>query len=166
MNQPETLYYSTFETPVGEFSVAVDSSGSVVATAFGGERSLNKRSSRAHAVRNEAKTAPARTEIAAYFRSARRELSVKLAPRGTDFQKRVWAALQAIPAGQTRSYGDIARKLRSSPRAVGQAAGANPICLIIPCHRVIGSDGSLTGFAFGKAIKRRLLEHEGALAGG
>src|ERR1035441_6878767 len=163
MKKPETVHYSTFKTPVGPFSVAVDSSGAVVATAFGDRASLGGRLTRAHAVRDEAKTAGIRAEITDYFHSARARFSLKLAPQGTDFQKRVWAALQKIPAGQTRSYGQIARELGSSPRAVGQANGANPICLIIPCHRVIGSDGSLTGFAFGETIKRWLLEHEGAI---
>ena len=163
MKQIDTLYCSTFDTPAGPFSVAVDSSGSLVATAFGDAASLGRRSDCANANRDENKTAQARAEITAYFSSANTAFSLRLAPRGTDFQKRVWAAMRAIPAGQTRSYGEIARELGSSARAVGQASGANPICLIIPCHRVIGSDGSLTGFAFGEATKRWLLNHEGAI---
>ena len=163
MKQTEMLHYTTFKTPAGPFSVAVDSSGAVVATAFGDERSLGRRSRNANAVRNEARTAQARGQITAYFRSASAAFSLKLSPKGTDFQKRVWAAMGAIPSGRTRSYGDIARELGSSARAVGQASGANPICLVIPCHRVIGSDGSLTGFAFGEATKRWLLVHEGAI---
>ena len=83
-----------------------------------------------------------------------------LAPAGTAFQQRVWKALLRIPFGRTRSYGEIARELRSSARAVGRANSTNPVCLIVPCHRVIGADGSLTGFAFGEDLKRRLLEHE------
>jgi methylated-DNA-[protein]-cysteine S-methyltransferase len=163
MKQTETLYCSTFETPAGKFSVAVDSDGAVVATAFGDERSLGRRSRTPGSVRDEARTAQARGQITAYFHSASTDFSLKLAPSGTDFQKRVWAAMRAIPVGHTRSYGEIARELGSSARAVGQASGANPICLIIPCHRVIGSDGSLTGFAFGEATKRWLLDHEGAI---
>jgi methylated-DNA-[protein]-cysteine S-methyltransferase len=163
MKQTETLYCSTFETPAGPFSVAVNSAGAVVATAFGGERSLGGRSRIANPVRDEARTAKARGQVTGYFRSASTAFSLELAPRGTDFQKRVWAAMRAIPAGRTRSYGAIARELGSSARAVGQASGANPICVIIPCHRVIGSDGSLTGFAFGEATKRWLLDHEGAI---
>lgn len=86
-----------------------------------------------------------------------------LDPKGTDFQKSVWQALLKIPYGETRSYKEIARmieKLKAS-RAVGTAVGKNPFLIIIPCHRVIKSDGSLGGFAFGSQIKRRLLEIEG-----
>jgi methylated-DNA-[protein]-cysteine S-methyltransferase len=164
MKNPETVYFSTFETPVGQFSVAVDPSGAVVATAFGDGQRLTRPEASEHGIRDEAKTARARAQITDYFRSPGKAFSLELAPRGTDYQKRVWAALREIPTGQTRSYGDIARKLRSSPRAVGQANGANPICLIIPCHRVIAADGSLGGFGFGLPMKRRLLEHEGALS--
>jgi methylated-DNA-[protein]-cysteine S-methyltransferase len=164
MKHPETIYTSTFETPVGQFSVAVDPSGAVVATAFGDGRRLARPEAFEHAICDEAKTARARAQITDYFRSAGKVFTLKLAPKGTDYQKRVWAALCEIPTGQTRSYGDIARKLHSSPRAVGQANGANPICLIIPCHRVIAADGSLGGFGFGLPIKRQLLEHEGVLS--
>ncbi|MBQ4369315.1 MAG: methylated-DNA--[Candidatus Methanomethylophilus sp.] len=85
--------------------------------------------------------------------------------RGTDFQQRVWNLLSAIPYGETRSYGDIARELaedgrRMSAQAVGNAVGSNPIAIIIPCHRVIKADGSLGGYAFGPEIKKRLLELE------
>jgi methylated-DNA-[protein]-cysteine S-methyltransferase len=72
--------------------------------------------------------------------------------------------LRKIPSGETRSYGELARQLGSSPRAVGRANATNPICLIVPCHRVIGADGSMTGYAFGEKIKRRLLEIESAPA--
>jgi methylated-DNA-[protein]-cysteine S-methyltransferase len=92
--------------------------------------------------------------------------TVVLAPAGTAFQQRVWAALSAIPRGQSRTYGEVARVLGTAPRAVGQACGANPIALIIPCHRVIGAQGSLGGFMNTEsgdpiAIKRWLLAHEG-----
>jgi methylated-DNA-[protein]-cysteine S-methyltransferase len=88
------------------------------------------------------------------------ELAV--APAGTGFQRAVWAALRRIPAGETRSYRDVARVIGapSAVRAVGAANGANPIWLVIPCHRVIGADGSLTGYGGGLALKRRLLDHE------
>ena len=86
-----------------------------------------------------------------------------LAPRGTDFQKQVWRCLCRIPYGQTVTYGFIARQLGSSARAVGSAVGRNPISIIIPCHRVLGSGGSLTGYAGGIERKRRLLELEGIL---
>jgi methylated-DNA-[protein]-cysteine S-methyltransferase len=103
-----------------------------------------------------------REQVLAYFAGERREFELPLAPGGTDFQQRVWAALQRIPFGETRSYGQLAAGLGNpaASRAVGRANARNPICLIVPCHRVIGADGSLTGFAFGEEIKRRLLEHE------
>lgn len=84
-----------------------------------------------------------------------------LDPRGTEFQRRVWALLCEIPCGQTTTYGELARILESSPRAVGSAVGRNPISIIIPCHRVLGANGSLTGYAGGIERKRWLLEHEG-----
>ena len=86
-------------------------------------------------------------------------------PGGTPFQRRVWSALRRLPCGATRSYGALAAGLGkpAASRAVGLANGANPIAIVIPCHRVIGSDGALTGYAGGIARKRWLLEHEGAL---
>ncbi len=83
-----------------------------------------------------------------------------LDPHGTDFQKRVWQALLTIPYGGTRTYGDLAKELGSSPRAVGGAVGRNPISILIPCHRIVGSGGKLTGYAGGLEAKRFLLELE------
>ena len=85
---------------------------------------------------------------------------IPLDPPGTDFQKRVWQYLLTIPYGETRTYGDLAKDLVSSPRAVGGAVGRNPISILIPCHRVVGSDGSLTGYAGGLEAKRFLLARE------
>ena len=158
------LYGSTFPTPFGEFSLAVDENGSVIATAFGDMNRLRSFLDESQLVADEARTAAAREQVLAYGAGRRRDFDLALAPAGTPFQQRVWAALRRIPFGETRSYGDIARQMRSSPRAVGRANGTNPICLIVPCHRVIGADGSLTGFGYGNELKRRLLEHEGALA--
>ncbi|MBC9208458.1 methylated-DNA--[protein]-cysteine S-methyltransferase [Roseomonas aerophila] len=97
-----------------------------------------------------------------YFDGQRAEFDLNLAPFGTPFRQRVWAALRAIPAGETRSYGDIARLLGSSARAVGQANSENPIPIIIPCHRVVGSGGLLGGYSGGEGpeTKRYLLELE------
>ncbi len=107
-------------------------------------------------------------ELEAYYASPTHRFSLPLQFSGTPFRQQVWAILQTIPAGQTRSYGQLARQLGSAARAVGQAVGDNPIPIIIPCHRVVAADGSLGGFnhsrvGFTQAIKRWLLAHEGAL---
>ena len=97
-----------------------------------------------------------------YFAGKRREFSLPLDMRGTRFQKNVWDALLAIPFGETRSYGELAKKLGNptASRAVGAANGRNPISIVVPCHRVIGASGKLTGFAGGLDVKARLLELE------
>jgi methylated-DNA-[protein]-cysteine S-methyltransferase len=107
-------------------------------------------------------------ELAAYYGDPGHVFRLPLQPAGTPFRQRVWKALLAIPAGQTRSYGDIARELASSARAVGQAVGDNPLPILIPCHRVIASDGGLGGFmhsstGYSQDIKRWLLKHEHVL---
>lgn len=101
-------------------------------------------------------------QLAEYFAGERREFSLPLAMAGSDFQRSVWRALVAIPYGETVSYGELARRVGSVARAVGLANGANPLPIIVPCHRVIGADGSLTGFGGGLPVKRALLEIEGA----
>lgn len=100
-----------------------------------------------------------------YFTGTSRSFNLPLAPEGTEFQKRVWSELQNIPYGTTITYGELAERIGdpNAVRAVGSANGANPIWIIIPCHRVIGADGSLTGYAGGIEVKRQLLEQEGAL---
>jgi O-6-methylguanine DNA methyltransferase len=106
-------------------------------------------------------------ELEEYFAGQRREFSFPLDLRGTDFQLACWRALLAIPYGETRSYADIARAVGrpSGFRAVGMANNRNPVAIVVPCHRVIGSDGSLAGYGGGLDIKRKLLELEGALSG-
>jgi methylated-DNA-[protein]-cysteine S-methyltransferase len=107
-------------------------------------------------------------QLKAYFDGQLKAFDLPLAPQGTEFQRQVWRALQTIPYGRTKSYGEIARRLGrpEASRAVGAANGQNPIPVIIPCHRVIGADGSLTGFGGGLPIKRKLLALEGALPAG
>lgn len=109
----------------------------------------------------------ATAQLAEYFAGERRDFSVPLAPRGTDFQRRVWHALTAIPFGETRSYGELARALGmpTGSRAVGSANGRNPISILVPCHRVIAGTGALTGYAGGLDAKRWLLAHESRGAG-
>jgi methylated-DNA-[protein]-cysteine S-methyltransferase len=107
----------------------------------------------------------ARRQLEEYFAGDREDFDLPLKGSGTDFQQRVWDQLRAIPFGTTASYGDIARRLGLPPgasRAVGLANGANPLAIVVPCHRVIGSDGSLTGYAGGLDRKRYLLGLESA----
>jgi methylated-DNA-[protein]-cysteine S-methyltransferase len=102
-------------------------------------------------------------QLAAYFARDLKEFDLPLAPRGSDFQQRVWAQLRAIGYGETASYGDVARRLgmtNAASRAVGLANGRNPIPIVIPCHRVIGANGTLTGYAGGLPRKQLLLELE------
>ncbi len=101
-------------------------------------------------------------QLAAYFEGRLREFDLPLDPRGTAFHHRVWAALRRIPYGEVRSYADIAREIGSVPRAVGQANGANPIAIVLPCHRVIAQDGSLAGYAAGVERKKYLVDMERA----
>src|SRR3954470_6658736 len=103
-----------------------------------------------------------------YFAGERSSFDLPLSERGTAFERAVWARLREIPQGETVTYGELARELGSVARAVGRANGRNPISIITPCHRVIGADGSLTGYAGGIATKRALLDHErgqGSFAG-
>jgi methylated-DNA-[protein]-cysteine S-methyltransferase len=106
-------------------------------------------------------------QLEAYFTGALRRFDLPLAPEGTPFQREVWSALTTIPYGETVSYGGLARRLGrpAASRAVGAANGQNPIPIVIPCHRVIGADGSLTGFGGGLAIKRQLLDLEAGVSG-
>lgn len=107
---------------------------------------------------------PVAAALAAYFAGDLDALTaLPAAPEGTPFQQRVWAALREIPAGRTWSYQQLAERVGSVARAVGSANGANPVGIVIPCHRVIGADGGLVGYAGGLEAKRWLLRHEGAL---
>ena len=105
-------------------------------------------------------------QLERYLADPQFRFTLPLAPAGSPFRRRVWDALSAIPVGESRTYGELARRLHTAPRAIGGACGANPIALVIPCHRVVGSQGSLGGFMGVTdgdpiAIKRWLLEHEG-----
>jgi len=109
--------------------------------------------------------AATRAQLAEYFAGARRTFDLPLAPRGTAFQRAVWHALATIAYGETISYRELAERIGqpSAMRAVGAANGRNPLPIVVPCHRVIGADGSLTGFGGGLPTKRFLLQLEGAL---
>lgn len=107
----------------------------------------------------------ARQELEAYFAGELQEFTLNVVPRGTEFQRQVWQALQEIPYGTLATYRDIAQRIGrpNAVRAVGAANGANPVAVVVPCHRVIGSNGTLTGYAGGLEIKERLLQLEGSL---
>jgi len=109
-------------------------------------------------------------QLRAYLADPGFAFGLPLRPSGTAFQRRVWAEIETIPLGQVRTYGEVARNLHNAPRAVGQACGANPFPLVVPCHRVVASGGGLGGFArheggFLVDIKRWLLQHEHCLPG-
>lgn len=152
------IVFGIVSAPFGELLVAKDD-GAVVEIRFGGG-SID-------GVRDDGAVADVAAQLEAYFRGERRAFELSLAPRGTEFQQAVWRALQRIPYGETRSYSDIAREIGrpAAVRAVGAANGANPIPIVIPCHRVVGSNGSLTGFGGGIATKRWLLAMESRAAG-
>lgn len=118
--------------------------------------------------RDDGAFADAAEQLAAYFAGELTEFDLDVRPAGTDFQRRVWTALRGIPYGQTRSYADIARRVGcpAGARAVGLANGRNPVGIVIPCHRVIGSTGRLTGYGGGLDRKQTLLELERAHAPG
>ncbi|MDO6428350.1 methylated-DNA--[protein]-cysteine S-methyltransferase [Thalassotalea sp. 1_MG-2023] len=105
------------------------------------------------------------TQLREYFSGERKTFDLTLAPKGTNFQQQVWQTLCSIPCGETKSYRWLAEQIKNpnAVRAVGGANGKNPIALIIPCHRVIGSNGSLTGYAGGLSLKEKLLKFEGAI---
>ena len=143
------------DSPIGGLRIHV-SAGLVTAIDFGADMPRGSRLADPLLDR-------AQTQLTEYFGGERTDFDLPLANEGTEFQKKVWSELHRIPFGETASYGDIARRLGYEPgisRAVGAANGANPIPIVVPCHRVIGADGSLTGYAGGIERKRTLLALE------
>ncbi len=155
----DRVIYTYLKTPIGALLAARDDRG-LRRIAF--ERNGRPVEPDPDWTREDAAFADAREQLHAYFEGTLRAFDLPLAPRGTPFQLEVWNALRAIPYGQTRSYGQLARTIGSpaAVRAVGAANGANPLPIVIPCHRVIGANGSLTGFGGGMATKRFLLDLE------
>jgi methylated-DNA-[protein]-cysteine S-methyltransferase len=155
------VYWCETESPVGTLLLAGSAHALTLVHFQAGPRVLRPCAAWRPA---EAPFAHATVQLAEYFAGKRRVFSLPLAPRGTPFQRSVWQALRQIPYGETVSYGELARRLgrTSGARAVGLANGANPLPIIVPCHRVIGADGSLTGFGGGLSIKRALLALEDA----
>ena len=178
----ETLHSTMVMSPVGPLFLAASDRG-LVALEFDarlpGQQTIrpNPRDLRAEHRRDKAKAVqfeksedamrPYVQQLAEYFAVERREFSFALDLRGTDFQLACWRALLAIPYGETRTYGDIARAVGRPHgfRAVGMANNRNPVAIVVPCHRVIASDGTLCGYGGGLDVKRKLLELEGALSG-
>jgi methylated-DNA-[protein]-cysteine S-methyltransferase len=159
-----TLLTDTFSSPVGNLTACVDGDGRLVRLELAGDRPVAPPPT--GAVLDPIACRAVRTQLEQYFCRERRRFELTLAPAGTPFQLRVWAELERIPYGETISYGELARRLGDpkAVRAVGRANGANPIPIVVPCHRVIGADGSLTGYGGGLGVKRRLLELEGVRA--
>ena len=161
-----TMHYDEIDSPVGPLLVAADESG-LRLIHF---QAARKRTPEASWQRDGRAFRDLATQLGEYFRGERRTFDLRLAPRGTPFQLATWRALSAIPYGETISYEELANRVGrpAASRAVGAANGANPLPIVVPCHRVIGKNGSLTGFGGGLGTKRALLELEGAacVAGG
>jgi len=181
-NSMETIHSTTFISPVGPLFLAASDSGLVALefdTRLPGQKTIRPNPRDLRSETRLAKGEGFRFEESAaamlvyvrqleeYFAGARREFTFPLDLRGTEFQQACWRALLAIPYGETRSYGDIARAVGKPHgfRAVGMANNRNPLAIVVPCHRVIASDGTLCGYGGGLDVKRKLLELEGALTG-
>lgn len=169
MPTPVSLQLDRYAAPVGDLLLVFDAAG-LRALDFADFEARMLTLLRRHYGAVELSEAPAPRAITgpldAYFGGDLTALDrIPVATGGTDFQRRVWAALRAIPAGETRSYGALAAAIGApgASRAVGLANGSNPVGIVVPCHRVIGASGALTGYAGGVTRKRWLLEHEGAL---
>lgn len=161
MNSVNATALSRLSTPVGELTLTV-SDAALTGVYFPSSRQF----ARLHAGELGAESeilALARRQLEEYFAGSRTAFDIPLALEGTPFEQRVWEALQRIPYGTTMSYGELARRLgdQSASRAVGTANARNPIPIIVPCHRVIGANGDLTGYGGGLDRKLWLLEHEG-----
>ncbi len=158
-----THYSHRMSSPIGDLGLVVNDAGRLVRIAFLSNGETLERRAGEELIDEPARTAHIERQLAEYFAGERASFDLELAPEGTDFQKQVWNDLLDIPAGQTRTYSEIARRLGKpgAARAVGRANATNPIPIVVPCHRVIGADGTLTGYAGGLPIKRSLLAIEG-----
>lgn len=157
------LRWTTLPTPLGDLLVAADDDGLTRASFLAGTAAWAPPADAAR-VDDDALLGEARAQLAAYFAGRLRAFDLPLAPRGTAFQRDVWRALGDVPYGATTTYGALAAKLGrpTAARAVGAANGANPLPVVVPCHRVVGADGALTGYLGGVALKRALLALEDA----
>jgi methylated-DNA-[protein]-cysteine S-methyltransferase len=153
---PQERYFELVPSPLGPLGVVVDGDGRLVEIRLDGVLAGGRRDAQ--------RCERAATQLREYFAGERRSFDLELAPYGTEFQRRVWRALCEIPYGAVRNYGDIARAVGQpgAARAVGQANGCNPLPIVVPCHRVIASNGTIGGYSGGLSIKHRLLALEGA----
>ena len=151
------LVHTVMASPLGKLKLVANDRG-LVAVALPGQDAKDE----SIAVRSHAVLDQAARELSEYFAGKRHRFTIKLELRGTPFQKHVWRALARIPFGRRRSYGELAHAIGKpgAARAVGRANATNPIAILLPCHRVVGADGALTGYAGGVAAKRWLLDHE------
>lgn len=161
MGQIMRLAYKTMESPIGKLKLIASEKG-LVAILWENDNPRRVRLSELVADDAHPVLAEAERQLSEYFAGKRKTFSVALDMRGTSFQKDVWEALLAIPFGETRSYGQLAKALGNprASRAVGAANGKNPLSIVVPCHRVIGASGKLTGFAGGLEAKAHLLRLE------
>jgi methylated-DNA-[protein]-cysteine S-methyltransferase len=158
------IYWSPIESTFQTFAAWVDGDGRLLRFFLSAKGAARVDPA---AEKSEKKLADVQRQVTQYAAGKRRSFDLELAAEGPDFHKRVWTALCNIPFGETTSYGALAKRLGTpgAARAVGAANGKNPIGLIVPCHRVIGSNGTLTGYAGGLPLKRKLLEHEARVCG-
>ena len=156
----DVVKHRIIDSPVGPLTLVVDDAGTLAALYTDGQKHFP--GIEALGERDDTIAADAVAQLADYFAGRRATFDLPLAPRGTEFQQAVWTSLLAIPQGETVTYGSIAHELGkpTASRAVGAAVGRNPISIIIPCHRVVGSSGAMTGYAGGVDRKRWLLDHE------
>jgi methylated-DNA-[protein]-cysteine S-methyltransferase len=157
-------YWSLIDSPFQKFAAWVDDEGRLLRFTL---RAAGAATVDPEAENNSRKLAEVQRQVTQYADGKRRDFDLELLLEGPAFNKKVWRALLDIPFGTTTNYGDLAIKVgaQGAARAVGAANGANPISLIVPCHRVIGADGSLTGYSGGLPLKRELLEHEAHVCG-
>jgi methylated-DNA-[protein]-cysteine S-methyltransferase len=154
------MFWTTVDSPIDPLLLIGDETGLR-------ELQMEPHEPPADAVRDDEALAPIAAQLRDYFAGARTRFELPLSPHGTAFQQKVWLALREIPFGRTTTYGQIAVDLGrpTASRAVGLANGRNPIAVIVPCHRVIGANGTLTGFGGGLPRKRWLLDHERSVLG-
>ncbi len=161
-----TTFYTTYESPIGPLLLMSDGRA---LTGLHTDSDKHRPAMQTDWIRDDDAVpfAEVKVQLRAYFEGRLTEFNLPLAPQGTEFQMRVWQELRGIPCGETISYAELARRIGrpQASRAVGHANARNPISIIVPCHRVIGADNSLTGYAGGLERKRMLLAHEANNAG-